>query len=142
QFLPLKHPTIDYHQKQIKKVYEWNLARPMQVFLFTDSSEPKKVLDAFVTNFRGYNIEFNIQELEAADVNYAVQDFFAMQKFDVLIATQSNFSMMAARLGNFDMIIFPIHVTGKYPNYRIDRVQMISRGASWFPYKLNAVFRD
>ncbi len=32
-----------------------------------------------------------------------------MQKFDVLITTQSNFSMMASRLADFDMIISPVH---------------------------------
>ena len=142
QFLPLKHPTVDYHQNQIKKVYEWNLARPMQVFIFTDSNEPKKILQLFAEKFKDFNIEFNIQELEAADINYAVQDFFAMQKFNVLIATQSSFSMMAARLGNFDMVILPIHVTGKYPNYKVDRVQVISFGAPWFPYKSDVIFKE
>jgi len=140
--LPLKHPSIEYHQKQIRKVYKWNSENPMQVFIFTDSKNQKEILKQVKQGFNESNIEFRVQEFENMDTNYAVQDFFGMQKFDVLIATQSNFSMMAAKLGKFDMVIFPIHVNGRYPSYTIDRVQIISRGSDWFPYKMNFVCLD
>lgn len=142
QFLPLKHPKLEYHERQIRKVYEWNLARPMNVFIFTDAKNPKDVQSKLIKKFEGYNITFNIQEQDQVDVNYVIEDFFAMQKFDVLIATQSNYSMMASRLGTFDMIITPVHLCGQYPNYTVDRVQVVSSGASWFPYKFDMIFKD
>ena len=68
--------------------------------------------------------------------------FFAMQKFDVLIATQSNFSMMASRLTSFDMVFCPVHHIGKFPKFSIDRVQVISKKSAWFPYELNVIMKE
>ena len=138
----LKHPFTDYHKRQIEKVYKWNLNRPTYVFLFSDSKKPLELLDEFRDHFKGDKIEFVIQELMAPDLNNTVQDFFAMQKFDVLIATQSNYSMMAALIGSFDMIILPMHVDGDWPNYRVRQIQMMSRKSCWFPYELNVVLQD
>src|SRR3989344_5126733 len=139
--LPLKFPTGDYHKRQIWKVYEWNLRQPLHVFFFTDSKDPLSILEEFRRDFPE-DIEFGIQELEHADTDHVVEDFFAMQKFDVLIATQSNFSAMASRLRTFDMVFYPVHVTGIYPNARVDRVQVVSRKSAWFPYALNAIFKE
>lgn len=140
--LPLKHPALDYYERQINKVYEWNSRRPMYVFLFSDTNKPLDLVGHFRKRFQGSDIVFDIQILTRPDLNNTVQDFFAMQQFSVLVATQSNFSMMAARMGAFDMVLFPIHVQGAYPHYRIDRVQVISKKSSWFPYELNIILRD
>ncbi len=142
QFLPLKVPNLDYHKNQIRRVYELNQHRPMHVFLFSDTKKPEALIEEFRNSFIGYDIEFGIQYLENPDTNYAVQDFFAMQKFDVLIATQSNFSMMASRIGTPGMVIFPIRVQGTYPNAWVDRIQLISKKSEWFPYDLDITVKD
>lgn len=140
---PLKHPTLGYHERQIRKVYEWNMRKPMHVFIFSDTKTPLSLLKDMKSRFKdNEDITFNIQILDKPDTKYAIQDFYAMQKFDVLIATQSNFSMMASRLGNFDMVVFPVHAIGQYPNVEIDRVQLITRKNQWFPYEVNTVLRD
>lgn len=140
---PLKLPTSDYHKRQIKRVYQWNLQRPMHVFLFSDSGKPAELLEEFRNSFHEYDITFSIQILEKPDLNNVVQDFFGMQQFDVLIATQSNFSMMASRLGSFDMIIYPIHAEGRYPEpSTIDRIQLVTKPSSWFPYAINTILKD
>lgn len=141
-YLPLKHPSRDYYERQILKVYEWNLKRPMHVFIFSDTDNPHELVAHFSSKFQGLNIEFNIQILTNPDTNNVIQDFFAMQKFDVLIATQSNFSMLAAKIGKFDMVLFPVHVKGQYPNLYIDRVQAVSYASEWFPYEISVVLKD
>lgn len=140
--LPLKHPQRDYYERQINRVYEYNNKRHMHVFIFSDTKDPQELVNHFRNKFQNCDIEFNIQHLINPDLNYTVHDFYAMQKFDVLIATQSNFSMLAAKIGTFDMIIFPIHLRGQYPNFYIDRVQVISNNSAWFPYEMNIVLRD
>ncbi len=140
--LPLKHPGSDYHKRQIARVYEWNLRKPLYVFIFSDTKNPSHVLRDFQESFRGKDIVFGIQYLESSDTNYAVQDFFAMQKFDVLIATQSNFSAMASRVGSLNMVFLPVHVQGVYPNARIDRTRVISKKTDWFPYEFDIIFKD
>ncbi|HSX10722.1 MAG TPA: hypothetical protein VLF94_03275 [Chlamydiales bacterium] len=141
-YLPLKHPTLDYHKSQIKKVYEWNQKKPMHVFLFSDTKKPQELLAQFRNCFLGYDILFDIQFLDKPDTDHVIQDFFAMQKFNVIIATQSNFSMMAWRFGSPDMVIFPVHLNGKYPNTEIDRVQVISRKSDWFPYEMDVILKE
>lgn len=139
---PLKHPFYDYQKRQIKKVYDYNLQRPLYVFIFSDTNKPLELLQEFKNSFINEDIEFDIQIVTNPDLNTTVEDFFAMQKFPVLIATQSHFSMLAAYLGTFDMYIIPMHVEGKYPYYCIDRVQMVSKHSAWFPYTLDVVLRD
>jgi len=139
---PLKHPDINYHKRQIKRVYEWNLKKPMHVFLFSDTKHPLELLANFRKSFQNTNITFDIQVHENVDLDFVVQDFFAMQQFDVLIATQSNFSMMASRLANFDMVIFPVHAIGQYPHWQIDRIQVITKKSAWFPYEVNTILKD
>jgi hypothetical protein len=139
---PLKHPDLEYHKRQIRRVYEWNLGRPMHVFLFSDTKDPSQLLQDFRRAFRREDITFDIQYHNRVDTDHVLQDFFAMQQFDVLIATQSNFSMMAARLGSFDMVLFPVHAIGQYPHSQIDRTQVISKKTEWFPYSLNAVLKE
>ena len=142
-YFPLKHPTSAYHKRQIKRVYEFNMNRPMHVFLFSDTNKPAELLQEFREYFRGYDITFNMQMLEHPDLSNVVQDFFAMQQFDVLIATRSNFSMMAACLGSFDMILYPAHAEGRWPEpSTIDRVQIISKASDWFPYSINQILKN
>jgi hypothetical protein len=142
-FFPLKFPPLDYQKNQIKRVYEWNLKQAMHVFIFSDSKQPQELLEDFRQTFNGYDIIFNIQMVDRPDLNTVIQDFFAMQKFNVLIATQSNFSLMAARMSSFDMLIVPIHAQGRYPQpSRIDRIQVISNASSWFPYSINTILKE
>lgn len=140
--LPLKHPNLIYHKNQIRRIYHLNKQRPMHVFIFSDTKDPEGLIKEFRRTFATLNIEFGIQILKNSDTEYAVHDFFAMQKFDALIATQSNFSMMASRIGSFDMVIFPIHIQGKYPRTQVDRIQLISHKSSWFPYDINITVRE
>lgn len=140
--LPLKFPNLAYHRRQIQRIYEWNFRNPMHVFLFSDTKNPKKLIEDFRQNFEGTNITFEIQFHDRPDTDHAVQDFFAMQQFDVLIATQSNFSMMAWRLGDFDMVIYPVHILGQYPDSYIDRVQVLSKKSDWFPYDLDVILKE
>ncbi len=142
QLFPLKHPSSSYHKHQIKKIYEWNLRKPMHVFLFSDTKTPQKLVEEFRASFSRDDITFDIQILERPDLNNVVEDFFAMQMFDVLIATQSNFSLLPSRIGTMDMALIPAHFEGKYPNTWIDRVQMISRKSDWFPYELNIIYKE
>lgn len=140
--LPLKHPNLAYHKTQIHRLHQLNQGRPMYVFLFSDTKQPEALVQEFRKSFYNTNIEFGIQILNNPDTNYAIHDFFAMQQFDALIATQSNFSMMASRIGNFDVIITPIHVLGRYPDVHVDRVRLLSKRSNWFPYDLDIVIRD
>lgn len=140
--LPLKHPKLSYHRRQIQKIYEWNLRKPMHVFLFSDTGCPLKLVENFREYFAGTNITFEIQNLDRPDTDHVLQDFYAMQQFDVLIATQSNLSMMASRIADFDMVIFPVHVRGKYPDSDIDRVQIVSKKSEWFPFDLDVIVKE
>ena len=140
--LPLKHPNLAYHKNQIRRIYHLNQQKPMHVFIFSDTKNPAELVKDFRQTFAGTHIEFGIQMLENADTNYAVQDFFAMQQFDVLIVTQSNFSMMASRIGEFDAVISPVHVRGTYPNVQVDRIKLMTKQSNWFPYNLNITIRE
>ena len=140
----LKTPKIDYYKNQIRRVYGLNKGRLTHVFLFSNTEKPLALLQDFQRSFGGENIEFNIQMLSrpALYEDSTVRDFFAMQSFDVLIATMSNFSLMASRLGNVGMVITPVHSVGKFPNDYIDRIQLVSKKSSWFPYELNIIIKN
>lgn len=80
---------------------------PLYVFLFTDDCNPQRLVDKYKKLVGNSNIEFACRT-ERTDYFYNVlEDFFSMMYFDILIRPDSNFSIMAEKLGFHSVIISP-----------------------------------
>lgn len=78
--------------------------RPLYVFIFTDGLNPPAVAAKFQALFP--SVEFAVRTDKPAE-EAVLEDFFAMDGFDCLIRPESHFSMAAAYLFPFRIILSP-----------------------------------
>lgn len=102
-----KMPVLEYYINQIKLASELLHHAPIYLFVFTDALDAVKLTRELATEVNLANIEFACREQNTSDTCYVLEDFFSMPKFDILIRPDSNFSIMAEKLGDFTLVISP-----------------------------------
>lgn len=125
---PIKFPPDSFYIDQLKKISEIFEHKKIYAFVFTDDKNPGAIVDCFKKGLLGYdNITFNWRkEGNYHDAN-VIEDFFAMTKFDCLIHPQSNYSMIASKLTQYKVQIFPIsyHINCEKDEVIIDKVEIV-----------------
>jgi hypothetical protein len=135
---PLKHLRADYFARAILLARNI-LKSPSEVVVVTDSAAPNKTLRELAKNFPGESVAL-LPTLTTAATRHrsaVVADFHAMCTYPVLIATQSNLSSIAAKVGIQDLAIIAMSGKGAYPRFRCDRVHVSLRKGAIFPYSIN-----
>ncbi len=100
-----KIPYQEYYIEQIKRLSELLGHAPLYVFLFTDDQNPAAVASHFAEELNIPTIEFDYRRTENRHNMNVLEDFFSMTQFDCLIRSESNYSIMAEKLGDFSIII-------------------------------------
>lgn len=119
---PLKFPPDSFYVEYIKKVSEqfWN--EPLYVHIFTDDSDPQALVDYYESQVGKPNIIYGCrQEGNSHDKN-VLEDFFSLMQFDVMIRPESNYSIMASKLGKYKMVISPA-------NFKWNGTELVITGA-------------
>jgi hypothetical protein len=119
---PLKHPPEEYYidaLKTLQKIYPHEL---IYVQIFTDDEDPNKIMAQFSEHFKRGNVIFDTHKNSGS--NAVLNDLFSMSKFDCLIRSQSNLSIVSELIGNHELVIYPIGY--RLEGYRpiIDQVEM------------------
>lgn len=104
---PLKFVPDDFYIDHIKKLYFMLNKHPLYVYLFTDDNNPAQLMSTFKKCLQGYNIQFACREQNNSDTTNVIEDFFALQQFDCLIHSESNFSLIMGKIGNYLATIYP-----------------------------------
>lgn len=104
---PLKFLPNEFYIEQIKELYALLHGKPLYVYLFTDDNNPAAIITSFKQNILGLNIQFDCRAEGNSDTTHVIEDFFAMQQFDCLIHSESNFSLIMSKIGNYLVSIFP-----------------------------------
>lgn len=104
---PLKFLHDNFFIEQLKRLYELMDKKALYVHIFTDDLNPKRILEKYREEFRGYDIEFYIREENNSDRNFVLEDFFSFFKFDCFIHSESNYSYIPSMLGNYLVTIYP-----------------------------------
>lgn len=122
----LKFPPEKFFVEQLRRVSEHFHNAPLYVYVFTDDTNPTALVQRLKNQLGNYpNIEFDYRkENNRHDAN-VLKDFFALITFDCLIRPQSNFSLVAAKLADYKLEIYPTecHWVGAVPY--IDKVETI-----------------
>ncbi|MFZ4100234.1 MAG: hypothetical protein ACOYKZ_07930, partial [Chlamydiia bacterium] len=107
---PLKHLRTSYFVKALT-LCEAFLGRRLPVSVVTDDSNPQHVVKSLAQHLPRWRIAPYRPDLDARERHESavVSDFQAMAMAPVLIATQSNLSYLAARMGYQELIVYPIH---------------------------------
>ena len=128
---PLKFPPESYYIEQIKNISEHLHNADIYAFIFTDDQNPNKIVERFKNELKNYhNITFDYRENGNRHNANVLEDFFAITKFDCLIRSQSNFSIVAAKLGRPKIEIAPIDYYIEEDNILINKVEIITRNTT------------
>lgn len=107
--LPTKFPPLPFYIEQLKNLSLLLGNPPLYVFIFTDVPDPEHIITKIRSELKDFN---NMQfDYRAKDNNHdknVLDDFFALTRFDCLIRPQSNFSLLAAKLADYLIEIYPV----------------------------------
>lgn len=104
---PLKFPQEEFYAEQIKKIYELINGKPLYVYLFTDDTNPQRLIHNLHQRCRGLDIVFDCKKSGNSDKVNVLEDFFALAQFDCLIRPESNYSIIMGLLTDYKIHIFP-----------------------------------
>lgn len=104
---PLKWPPSSYYIEQIKKIMELYPGQKLCFYIFSDHDNPAEIIKEYKTCICDSRITWKCRdESNRHDLN-VLEDFFALTCFDCLIRNDSNFSIIASKLGNYKTMIAP-----------------------------------
>lgn len=104
---PLKFLPKEFYISQIRRLYEIVHAKSLYVYLFTDDNNPLGIIDVFKASLCDIDVQFDCRREGNADTANVIEDFFALQQFDCLIHSESNFSFIMSKIGNYMVAIYP-----------------------------------
>lgn len=105
---PLKFPPFTFYIEQIKKISEIVNHDQIYVFIFTDVENAVEVVTKITEQLTEYsNIQIDYRKSENGHNKNVLEDFFAMTKFRYIIHPQSNYSLIAAKLTDFEIEVYP-----------------------------------
>lgn len=112
---PLKFPPISYYATQLKKICELLEDNLLYVHIFTDDSNPARLVERLKQEVGDPRIKFGFRMAGNHHTKNVLEDFFSMVQFDCMIRPDSFFSLIASKLGNFRIVIWPsrYHWQGK-----------------------------
>jgi hypothetical protein len=104
----LKFPPRNFYVDSLKHLACYLDKQPMYVYIFTDDHNPQALADYLSVEFKDFpNIQFDCRASGNNETSNVVEDFFSLTKFDCIIHPVSSFSIIAGKIGNFKVEIFP-----------------------------------
>lgn len=104
---PLKWPPDSYYIGQIKKISELFPTKKLCIYLFTDHDKPLDIIEKYKQIINDSRIQWRCREIANRQDLNVLEDFFALTRFDCLIRNDSNFSIIASKLGSYQIMIGP-----------------------------------
>ena len=80
----------------------------MYVYIFTDDQNPERLANKYAQALDLSNIIFDYRKVDNAYNANVLEDFFSMMQFDVLIRSESSYSLVASRLAKRQLVIYPL----------------------------------
>ena len=100
--LPLKFPPFEFYVEALRTICRSSQSQKIYCYLFTDAQEPglwaEKIQKAIGQN---QNIIIDYRKTNNNHNQNILEDFFSLFTFNILIYPQSNFSMVAALIHNY-----------------------------------------
>lgn len=104
---PLKWPPDSYYIEQIKKIIALFPDSYLTIYVFTDHDKPQEIIEKYRLAINDVRIKWKCRvQNNRQDLN-VLEDFFALTYFDCLIRNDSNFSIVASKLGSYKVLIAP-----------------------------------
>lgn len=102
---PSKFPADSFYIEQIRAIWQFLGKRALSVFIFTDDKNPVAIKWAYEQAAQLSNVEFRCRDVN--DQATVLDDFFSIKQFGIVIRSESNFSIVAAKLGRPILEMWP-----------------------------------
>lgn len=122
--LPLNHPREEFYCKQLAWLISLFKNKKIYVYIFTDDNHPEILYERYRAAVDDPNITFDFRKINNNCESYVLQDFFFMQKFDCIICPNSNYSIIASKIGDNAITIFPVAYEWHDANLIITKVKV------------------
>lgn len=120
--VPLKFPPLVYYKEQLRKIEQIFPGEELYVYLFTDHQKPEELAHYMMGDFP--NISFDYRKSTNHHTLNVLEDFFSLLEFDCLVRPASNFSIVAGKLKDYEIEIFPTNYTIKKQKVTITQTKM------------------
>jgi len=107
---PKRFAPYQFYVDQIKRIRSMFEDKDLYVHVFTDDSNPEALIRNFKKSIEDEHIKYGCRQRGNNCHSHVLEDFFAMTKFDCLIRPESLYSIYAERLGNHEVVIYPVRV--------------------------------
>lgn len=104
---PLKFLPDEFYIEQIRCLYGLLGESPLYVHLFTDDHDPGAIVKKFKRQLESLDITWGCRERENSETSNVIEDFFTLAQFECLIHSESNFSLIMNKMGNYMVTIYP-----------------------------------
>ncbi len=121
---PLKHPPIEYYFEQLQNLVNQFSDQEVYVYIFTDDPNPLSIVNEFKKHVFHKNLIFDFRLSKNNHYSNVLEDLFSMIEFDYLIRADSNLSIIASKIGNFQQVISPAHHLWEETYLIIDKVNI------------------
>jgi hypothetical protein len=127
---PLRFAPDSFYAAQLKKIIQMYPDSHFYVHLFTDHNDPEQLIELYKNALDCDQITFGYRAQENNEFVHVLEDFFALTHFDCLVRPDSNFSIVASKLGNYKVLISPWHGIVKDEETVIDEINIEIDGKS------------
>ncbi|MFZ4100131.1 MAG: hypothetical protein ACOYKZ_07405 [Chlamydiia bacterium] len=120
----MKMPDPQFFIDALHLVQDLRPGEPLYVYLFTDHVDPNELADMLRAQCDDTDVMFDFRLIGNRDDLNVTRDFFHMQTFDVLIRSDSNYSLLCGRLVDYQLEIYPLACTspGQDPAPHVTRI--------------------
>ena len=123
--LPLKFPPDSYYIQQIERIARIFKEYSLYVYILTDDKKPVNIVKKYRKAIHNPHVCFDYRRTKNGPSINILEDFFLIPQFDCLIIPQSNFSLVASKIADHDLVITPIHPLFVDDEVIIDEVELV-----------------
>ncbi|HEY2810843.1 MAG TPA: hypothetical protein VGJ00_05600 [Rhabdochlamydiaceae bacterium] len=103
---PLKFPPDAFYIEQIREIHSL-VHTPLYIYIFTDDPQPELIAEKYRAALSDIDAVFDFRLAGNSHKTHVIEDLFDMMRYTCLIRADSNFSIVAEKLGSFQIIIQP-----------------------------------
>ena len=81
--------------------------KKLYVYLFTDHDNPAEIVQYYKNQLQDSSIVFDYRKTRNTHYLNVLEDFYSLLNFDCLIRPDSNFSLVASKIGDHHLNIYP-----------------------------------
>lgn len=122
---PLKLPPMSFYVEGFSKIISLFPEKEIFCHVFTDALNPEKIVSLLQEAVpRNSSVKFNYRKSNNSHKNNVLEDFFSLFNFDILIRSQSNFSMVPSLIHDYAIVYHPTGASVEGDRVVIDKTNM------------------